>query len=107
MGSASAFGVITVIALVAPCFTSADDSGRIYVYAQRETAARSWLPITCGGVVVAQLKRGMLFAINVPPGRHTLSVEAGLPAFVDVHSGEDVFVRLDWNYEVGRAPFLH
>jgi hypothetical protein len=31
-----------------------------------------------------------------------LSTEAGVPAFVDVRSGEDFFVRLDWNSEVGR-----
>jgi hypothetical protein len=44
----------------------------------------------------------MFFAINVPAGRHTLSTETGVPVFVDVRSGEDVFVRLDWSYEVGR-----
>lgn len=58
----------------------------------------------CGGVVVAELKQGMLFAIDVPPGRHSLSTETGVSTFVDVHSGEEAFVRLDWNYQVGRPP---
>jgi hypothetical protein len=95
---------MTAIALAVPLTTQAEDSGRIYIYAQRLTAARSWIPISCGGVVVAELKRGMLFAINVPPGRHTLSTETGVPAFVDVHSGEEVFVRLDWDFGLGRDP---
>jgi len=44
----------------------------------------------------------MFFAINVPPGRYALSAEASVPAFVDVRSGEESFVRLDWNFELGR-----
>jgi hypothetical protein len=94
---------ITAVALTVPSSAPAEDPGRIYVYAQRQTAARSWLPISCDGAVVAELKRGTLFAMNVPPGRHTLSTETGVPAFVDVHSGEESFVRLDWSFEVGRS----
>jgi hypothetical protein len=82
----------------------AEDFGRIYVYAQRLTPARSWIPISCGGAVAAELKRGMFFAINVAPGRSVLSLEEGVPAFAEVRSGEDSFVRLDWHFEVGRPP---
>jgi hypothetical protein len=46
----------------------------------------------------------MFFAIDVPPGRHSLGTEAGVPTFIDVHSGEEAFVRLNWNYQVGRPP---
>ena len=104
MRGLSAFAIITSIAFSYPFSTPAADSGRIYVYAQRDTAARSWLRITCNGEVVAGLKQAMFFAINVPPGRHTLDVERGVSTFLDVHSGEDAFVRLDWNYEMGRPP---
>jgi hypothetical protein len=75
---------------------------RIYVYAQRLTDARAWLPISCGGAVMAQLKRGTFFAINVTPGRYTLSIENGLPAFIDVRAGEESFVRLDWDIGIDR-----
>jgi hypothetical protein len=54
--------------------------------------------------VVAELKQGMFFAINVPPGRYTLSPAKGVPVAIDVSSGEESFVRLDWNYGVGRSP---
>jgi hypothetical protein len=100
MGTARALVAIAAIAMAAP----AEHSARIYVYAQRLTAARSWLPIACGGSAVAELKQGMFFAIDVPPGRHALSTETGVPAFVDVHAGEEAFVRLDWSYQEGRPP---
>ena len=108
MGSNCPLAVVTAITLTA-FSAQAEDPGRIYVYAQRLTAARSWLPISCGGAVVAELKRGMLFAINALPSRYTLNTESGVPAFVDVRSGEESVVRLDWNFEVGRpaVPELH
>lgn len=82
--------------------------GRIYVYAQRETAARSWRPISCDGAVVAKIKRGTFFAINARPGRHVLNDAKGVPVFVDVTAGREVFVRLDWQIEGGEpaAPVL-
>jgi len=33
-----------------------------------------------------------------------LSTVTGVPAVVELHSGEKTFVRLDWNFEVGRSP---
>ena len=104
MGGNWAFAVIASVTLTAAISAAAEDRGRIYVYAQRQTAARSWLPISCDGAIVAELKQGMLFAIDVPAGRHTLGTQTGVPGFVEVHGGEEAFVRLDWDYEVGRAP---
>lgn len=95
--------VFWVVALAAPCIT-AEDFGRIFVYAQRLTPARSWISISYGGAAAADVKRGMFFAINAAPGRSVLSLEEGVPAFVEVHSGEDAFVRLDWHFEAGRPP---
>jgi hypothetical protein len=97
------------MALAAPRSATLEDHGRIYVYAQRLTAASSWQRVSCGDAVVAELKQGTFFAINVPPGRYTLSPEKGVPASVDVRSGEESFVRLDWHYDVGRhaLPELH
>lgn len=82
----------------------ADDTARVYVYARRETAARSWLSISVGDVVVAEVNRGAFFAISLAPGRYTLSVANGVPLPIDVRSGEKSFVRLDWNYGIDRNP---
>jgi hypothetical protein len=85
---------------------ASQDSARIFVYAQRESAARSWRPILCDGVLVAKLKRGSFFAINVPPGRHALSIVKGVGTFVAAAAGNDSFVRLDAQIEIGRPPTL-
>jgi hypothetical protein len=99
---------LTIAATVALAWATfhlpAGDAARIYVYAQRGTPAHSWLSISCGGATVAELKRGTYFAINVAPGRHTLFVQGGVPLSVDTQSGEDSFVRLDWNYKIDRPP---
>jgi len=85
---------------------ASQDSARIFVYAQRESAARSWRPILCDGILVAKLKRGNFFAINVPPGRHMLSVANGVGTFVNATVGNDSFVRLDSQIEIGESPAL-
>jgi len=97
---------VTIIALAATLIPSlaavAESPARIYVYVvPMETHARSWFPITCDGTVVARVKRGRFFAINVAPGRHLLSDEKGVPVSVDARSGEDLYVTLGWRVEVG------
>ena len=94
-----AFLILTAVALL-----PAQDSGRVYVYAQRLTEAGAWLRVSCGGSVVAELKQGYLFALNLPPGRHALTAGDGVPLSVEVPAGREVFVRLDWSYQVGRRP---
>jgi len=93
-----------VIAFSAAPAPAAEATARIYVYAQELTEARSWIAIQCDGVAVARITRGKFFAVNVTPGRHTLASETGVPVVVDVHAGEDSFARLDWHFEIGRAP---
>jgi hypothetical protein len=82
---------------------SAEDNGRVYVYAQRLTEARSWMPVYCDGEPVARIKAGRLFAIHLAAGRHTLSLEPGVPLPIEVRPGEESFVRLDWHMELGRS----
>ena len=79
----------------------AENFARIYVYAQSPTAARSWLPVSCDSAVVAKLKRGTFFAVEVTPGRHVLELSTGngVPVSVDVLPGEEAFVRLDWHFD--------
>jgi hypothetical protein len=83
--------IIAAIALLAPLSAPAEDSARIYVYAL--TPGHAWLPISCGGSVVAKLKVDAFFAMNIAPGRYTLTAEKGMLAVVDVRSGEGIFIR--------------
>lgn len=69
--------------------------GEIYVYANWESPQRKWVDIACDDKIVAQVKAGRFFVINVPPGRHALTERDGIPAFIDLHSGEKSYVRLD------------
>lgn len=94
--------IVAALSLIVPRLARAEDPARIYVYVQRETPVRSWFPVSCDGIVVAEIKRGRLFAINVGPGRHMLSEEKGVPAFVDASAGRDSFIRLNWHIEVGQ-----
>ncbi|QOY88398.1 hypothetical protein [Paludibaculum fermentans] len=82
----------------------AEDPARVYVYARRETEARSWIAVSCGGSVAAEVKQGHFFALTLAPGRYLLSVENGVPLALDAATGKDSYVRLDWQYQVGRPP---
>ncbi len=90
--------------LVASLPGLAEDAARVYVYARRETEARSWTAVSCGGAAAAEVKQGHFFALTLAPGRYSLSVENGVPLSVDAAAGEDSYVRLDWHYQVGRPP---
>jgi len=94
---------VTVFVLLTPTAT-ADDLSRVFVYSQRETPARLWMTIVCDGERIAEVKRGVFFAVNVRPGRHSLSLADGVPLSVKVRSGEEAFVRIDWSHDVRRPP---
>ena len=96
--------IIPLLALTLGQPARAEQRARIYIYVQQETPARSWFPVSCDGITVAEIKRGRFFAINVGPGRHMLSEEKGVPTFVDARSGRDSFIRLNWHIEVGQRP---
>ena len=68
--------------------------GQIYVYASWEFPEHKWLDIACDDEIVAKVKAGRFFVINLPPGRHAVSERDGMPAFIEVRSGEKSFLRL-------------
>ena len=76
----------------------------VYLYAQRETPARSWLPVYVDGAPAADLRRGTFFAVQLPPGRHSFTIETGVPLAVELRKGESAHLRLDWNHHQGRPP---
>jgi hypothetical protein len=98
--------IIAVVTLMLLPSARAEGLARIYVYVQLETPARSWFPILCDGTVVAKLKRGRFFVVNVAPGRHMLSDKEGVPVFVDVRSGEKSFIYLEWRNGEVPGPAL-
>ena len=52
------------------------------------------MDIACDDEIVAKVKAGRFFVINLPPGRHAVSQREGIPVFIEVRSGEQSFVRL-------------
>ena len=76
---------------------SSEDTARIYVYSPWDSAQTSWLPISYDGVRVAALRAGKFFAIHASPGQHRLVAGQSVPISIEVHPGEDRFVRLDQN----------
>jgi hypothetical protein len=96
--------VVALMGVAWPTSLPADGTSQIYVYALRDTAARSWIAISCGNIVVAELKQGTYFIINEPAGQYMLFVEKGVPLSIDTRTGGPSFIRLDWNYGMGRPP---
>jgi hypothetical protein len=90
---------LLLLALLSAEVTQSQEPAQIFVYAQRETSVRSWQPIWCDGTLVARIKRGGFFVINVAPGRHVLQQSKGVPAFVEAGSGDEKFVRLGFQIE--------
>lgn len=68
--------------------------GQVYVYAMWESPVRRWVDIACDDEIVAKLKAGRFFVMNLPPGRHAVSERDGLPVFIEVRSGEKSFLRV-------------
>jgi hypothetical protein len=97
---------LLLLALLSAEVTQSQEPAQIFVYAQRETSVRSWQPIWCDGTLVARIKRGGFFVINVAPGRHVLQQSKGVPAFVEAGSGDEKFVRLGFQIENGEPRVL-
>jgi hypothetical protein len=100
--------IICALLLLGLVFAEAgqQQTARLFVYAQRETAVRAWQPIWCDGSLVAKIRRGTFFAINVDPGRHVFTLEKSVPAIVDVKAGDESFLRLDSKVELGQPTVL-
>ena len=88
--------IIVALSMAFVASTGEQNLTQVYVYVQHETPARSWFPVWFDGVLVAKIKRGRFFVIDASPGRHMVSEEKGVPVFIDVRAGKEVFVRLEW-----------
>jgi len=90
--------------LILLCNSSARSQGlgTLYVYADHHTEAKSWRPIFCDSVLVAKLKQGTFFAVNLPPGQHVLSDGKGTPAIIDAVAAKPKFIHLSWVYQLGQ-----
>ena len=72
IAAGAAFLVITLV-------LAAEDSVRIFVYADWDSAQKSYVPVYLDGVLIAEIKRGKFFAINVSPRQHILIAGEGVP----------------------------
>jgi hypothetical protein len=77
---------------------------RAYVYAQRDVPGASAVRISCDGETLAEVKKGYFFAVNLRPGRHSLSLANGVPGSIDVQPGVDAFVSVNWTFDMRRSP---
>lgn len=94
------FRFLCLVASVGPLLVAE----HVFVYAQRETPAKSWLPVICDGGPAAQIRRGYFFAIDLAPGRHWLAPRDGVPVSIDVRPDAEMFVRLNWSHDLRRSP---
>ena len=81
--------------LMLRCPLASEDTARIYIYSSWDSGQSSWLLISYDGVRMAKLRAGKFFAIHASPGQHHLVAGQGVPINIEVHPGEDQFVRLD------------
>lgn len=88
------FAAVGVLFLTAAFPLKAQTPTRIYVYADWDSPLHSWISVYCDGTLMAKVKRGKFLAINTTPGRHTLEVGEGVPVFVDVSVGKEVFATV-------------
>ena len=89
------------------CFgqlVAAENASLMFVYSQRETPARSWMPVACDGKNIAEIRRGFFFAVSLPPGRHSLLLRDSVPISIEIRPENETFVRLDWSQDVRRSP---
>jgi hypothetical protein len=90
--------------LAAPPQAAPQGQARIHVYSLRETAAHLWMPVKFDGDIAAEVRRGTFFTIACDPGPHVLIIDQGVPVSVEARPDRPAYVRLDWNYQLGRRP---
>jgi len=71
-----------------------DPLEQVYVYADWDLPEHRWLDVACDEEIVAKVKAGRFFVMNLPSGRHTIAVRDGIPIFIEVRSAERSFLRL-------------
>lgn len=79
----------------------AADRPRLFVYAPLFSDAHAWLPVSCGGAVVAELQRGTFFVLSLEPGRYTLQAKGGAPVVIELRPGGDHFLRVESKVQTG------
>jgi len=93
----------TVAAAQTALVLAAEDSARIFVYADWDSPQKSYVPVYFDGVLIAEIKRGRFFAINVLPGQHILIAGEGVPEPVNAKQGKEFFVRLEQDVELSAS----
>ncbi|BDC52903.1 hypothetical protein F183_A52180 [Bryobacterales bacterium F-183] len=92
------------LGLLFAAFAALAEETHVFMYAQRDTPARSWLTVFCNDTPVAKIKKGRFFALALPAGSYTLGIGQGVPYPLTVQSARDQYIRVEWHHHMGRAP---
>ena len=86
--------LLVMCVVMLSCALASEDTARIYIYSPWDSGQSSWIPMSYDGAQIAKLKAGKFFAVHALPGQHRLVAGQGVPISIEVHAGEDQFVRL-------------
>jgi len=82
-------------------FAAAQDSAKVFVYCPWEAPRHARITISLDDAPMAEIQSGRFFVINVKPGKHMLVAGEGVPLAIEPHAGQDLFVLLARDIEVG------
>lgn len=71
--------------------------GTVYIYRYRLTVGTSVHPtVSCDTFEAAKIQNGRYYAMKTAPGRHNITMSGSPGITLDVESGKDYFVRIDY-----------
>src|SRR5215469_16091121 len=91
---------ILVLAAIALILAS-QKLAEIFVYVPWDSSQHSRLTVFLDGTPAAEIQPGRFFLINADSGRHVLMAGDGIPTVVVARTGQDAFVRVARQIEVG------
>jgi len=86
--------ILGLLGIVLAPHVAAQNTAQVFVYCEWESAQRDWLPISYDGTMIAKLKAGSFFVIDARLGQHVLGPGNGIPMVLQVHLGDQTFIRL-------------
>jgi hypothetical protein len=99
--------MLPVFLLAFVCFAQSKAPATVHIYRERLSVRQAAHPtITCDGFPVARLQNGRVYSLKASAGRHAFAIdEDTIGIDVDVESGKEYFVRIDYppNTLGGRA----
>jgi hypothetical protein len=92
--------------------TPAPPTGTVHIYRYKLTVGQAAHPtVSCDAFPVARIQNGRVYTMHVSPGRHSFATADNATGIdVDVESGKEYFVRIDYppnaSFAVRASPVL-